>query len=150
MGSKVVYYTKTEMYKRLKDEEEIFDTYKDVLLFLASVGYSKDNKGDLPSGGNEIAWEYIARDPTQHIFVKCMAYADTEDKEALSDTDRQIDILLKYADGGEDIIKEEVLDNRGDVLENLVEYLKENRKESVYGEDSGILRKIREEVESVT
>jgi hypothetical protein len=103
---------------------------------------------------------YVTRNPSQDVVIKSIAYAETEDEEVLSDVDRQIDIMLKYASGGEGVIKE-VLSESGygqtdgstgptSDLEKIVEYLKQNREEGKYGENSGILTEIQEEIESVT
>jgi dnd system-associated protein 4 len=141
-------YNQTDIYRRLKDEKGIFESYTRLFLFFATVGYSEGKKLEPEYGDEEIRWEFLTKYPSWEIVVQSIAYADTGDKEVLFDEDRQREIILQYAQGGAEII-EDVVNQPDDDIENLIEYLEENRNEQQYGEESGILGKIEEEINTL-
>lgn len=139
-------YEKTETYKILVDgDNSIFDTYKDLFLLAASVGYNRSQFDDNPGKSDEIPWRILRNNPQNLVVAMSIAYAHTEDYEALVDEDMQVDILQKYASGGIDIIRSQVVEQPGDPLDNMIEFLRRNRDVESEEERISVLEEIERE-----
>jgi dnd system-associated protein 4 len=138
-------YDKTETYEILVDGDvAIFQTYKDLFLLAAAVGYDR-GRTDEPGNSDEIRWSILQDNPQNIVAAKSIAYAETEDPEALVDDERQVDILRRYAAAGIDIIHSQVIDQPGDPLDNMVEFLRRNRDKESEESRRGILEEIEKE-----
>jgi dnd system-associated protein 4 len=139
-------YEKTETYEILVDgDNSIFDTYKDLFLLAASVGYHRSQFDDNPGKSDEIPWRILRNNPQNLVVAMSIAYAHTEDYEALVDEDMQVDILQKYASGGIDIIRSQVVEQPGDPLDNMIEFLRRNRDVESEEERISVLEEIERE-----
>ena len=139
-------YEKTETYEILVDgDNSIFDTYKDLFLLAASVGYNRSQFDDNPGKSDEIPWRILRNNPQNLVVAMSIAYAHTEDYEALIDEDMQVDILQKYASGGIDIIRSQVVEQPGDPLDNMIEFLRRNRDVESEEERISVLEEIERE-----
>jgi dnd system-associated protein 4 len=139
-------YEKTETYEILVDgDNSIFDTYKDLFLLAASVGYNRGQFDDDPGKSDEIPWRILRNNPQNLVVAMSIAYAHTEDYEALVDEDVQVDILQKYASAGIDIIRSQVVDQPGDPLDNMIEFLRRNRDIESEKERISVLEEIERE-----
>jgi len=138
-------YDKTETYEILVDGDvTIFETYKDLFLLAAAVGYDR-GRTDEPGNSDEIQWSVLQDNPQNVVAAKSIAYAEIDDPEALVDDERQVDILRKYAAAGIDIIHSQVIDQPGDPLDNMVEFLRRNRDKESEESRRGILEEIEKE-----
>ncbi|RRJ28795.1 hypothetical protein [Halocatena pleomorpha] len=139
-------YEKTETYEILVDgDNSIFDTYKDLFLLAASVGYNRSQFDDNPGKGDEIPWRILRNNPQNLVVAMSIAYAHTEDYETLVDEDMQVDILQKYASAGIDIIRSQVVEQPGDPLDNMIEFLRRNRDIESEEERISVLEEIERE-----
>ena len=139
-------YDKTETYEILVDgENAIFDTYKDLFLLAASVGYNRGKWDDNPETSDEIPWRILRNNPQNLIVANSIAYAHTEDYEALVDEEKQVEILQKYASEGIEIIRSQVVEQPGDPLDNMIEFLRRNRDTETEAERISVLEEIEQE-----
>lgn len=141
-------YEKTATYEILVDgDAAIFETYKDLFLLAAAIGYNR-GRTDEPGNSDEIPWRVLQDNPQNVIVAKSIAYAETEDPEALIDDERQVDVLRKYAAAGIDIIHAQVIDQPGEPLDNMVDFLRRNRDKESEESRRGILEEIEQEFQS--
>jgi dnd system-associated protein 4 len=139
-------YEKTEAYEILVDgENAIFDTYKDLFLLAASVGFNRGEMDDKPGTDDEIQWRILRNNPENLVVASSIAYAHTEDYEALVDEEKQVEVLQKYASGGIDIIRSQVVEQPGDPLDNMIEFLRQNRDVESEEERISVLEEIEHE-----
>lgn len=139
-------YEKTETYEILVDgDNAIFDTYKDLFLLAASVGYNRGQWDEDPGTDDEIPWRILRNDPKNLVVAKSIAYAHTEEYEALVDEDLQVELLQKYASAGIDVIRSQVVEQPGDPLDNMIEFLRRNRDMESEEERISVLEEIEEE-----
>ncbi|MBL7074950.1 DNA phosphorothioation-associated protein 4 [candidate division KSB1 bacterium] len=150
MPRRIYYEKKTEIYDLLMEsEEQIFSTRKDILLLAASIGYNKGKEKILSTatGEGEIHWEVFERNATDVAIINAIALSKTNDLNVLLDTeesfDTKITILEKYANGGIQILKEKLLDQPGEPIDNLINYIFNQVKEK---KEEGILEKIDHEI----
>lgn len=150
MPRRIYYEKKNEIYDPLiKSEDPIFSTYKDLVLFAACVGYNEGKRKPLSSatGEGEIHWEVFGKNITDVAIVNAIALSETEDLNVLLDTeevfDKKFTILEEYANGGIQILKEKILDQPGEPIDNLIYYILKHVEEKKEG---GILEKIDQEI----
>lgn len=142
-------YEKTETYEILVDgENAIFDTYKDLFLLAASVGYNRGTLDDNPKTSDEIPWRILRNNPQNLVIARAIAYAHTEDYETLTDEEKQVEILQKYAAEGIKIIRSQVVEQPGDPLDNMIEVLRRNRDQESEEERISVLEEIEQEFQS--
>ena len=139
-------YEKTDAYEILVDSDQaIFETYKDLFLLAASVGYARNRSDEDPSRPDEIPWDVLQSNQKNSVVAAALAYAATEDPDSLTDENIQIDLLEKYAAEGIDIIEAQVIDRPGDPLDNMIEFLRRNRDEDSEESRRNILEEIERE-----
>lgn len=139
-------YDKTETYEILVDgENAIFDTYKDLFLLAASVGFNRGRWDDNPGKSDEIPWRILQNNPQNRVVASSIAYAHTEDYEALIDEEKQVEILQKYASEGIEVIRSKVVEQPGDPLDNMIEFLRRNRDTETEEERISVLEEIEQE-----
>lgn len=142
-------YEKTETYEILVDgENAIFDTYKDLFLLAASVGYNRGTLDDNPKTSDEIPWRILRNNPQNLVIARAIAYAHTEDYETLTDEEKQVEVLQKYAAEGIKIIRSQVVEQPGDPLDNMIEVLRRNRDQESEEERISVLEEIEQEFQS--
>jgi dnd system-associated protein 4 len=146
-GRDVFYYENNEAFEELADgESPIFESRMRFLIFAASVGYSRDRTVDDPDKDNAMRWSYINGDQKLSVITKALAYAVTEDPEVILDPDRQMNVLREYGAGGAQIINREVVDEPGDNLDNLVDFLQQHRDTEEMKDRIGVLEEIEREI----
>jgi dnd system-associated protein 4 len=139
-------YEKTESYEILVDgENAIFDTYKDLFLLAASVGFNRGRLDDSPGKSDEIPWRILRNNPQNRVVASSIAYAHTEDYETLIDEEKQVEILQKYASEGIEVIRSQVVEQPGDPLDNMIEFLRRNRDTETEEERISVLEEIEQE-----
>jgi len=84
------------------------------------------------------------------VITAALAYAHTEDEDAIFESDVQINVLTSYASGGARILKREVVDEPGDNLDNLVTFLEDHRDTEDTSGRAGVLEQIEKEVSSLS
>ena len=121
-----------EFYRQLKKEgnsepeQSPFDTFKDLFMFAACLGFqngrrTKPRKG---SNGGEVPTKVFTENDL--AILKAIAIADTGDVEVLDRLGEIYAIAEEYANTGIHEVKAYVLDEGGRPLWNLVNLLNEN------------------------
>ncbi len=149
-GTLTFKYENNEAFEELADgDSPVFDSRVRFLVFAASVGYAKDRSVEDPGEDNYIRWNYIEQDSQLSVITASLAYAVTEDPEVILDAHDQFDVVRRYGAGGARLIKKEVIDEPGDNLNNLVDFIQAHRDEDVMKERVGVLEEIEKEISSI-
>lgn len=144
------YYEQNEVFEELSSgEDAIFESNTRLLVFAASVGFARDHWVENYEESGEARWNYIGQDQRLSVISGALAYAHTENEEAIVDPDIQIDVLTSYGAGGARILKREVVDEPGDNLDNLISLLEEHRDTDDASGRAGVLEQIENEVSSL-
>jgi dnd system-associated protein 4 len=144
-------YEQNGIFEVLVDQDEVFESYLDLMLFAAAFGYSrqayKDEEDLLPRDDRaETKWAFIMGSNTLEVAIAAMAYSRTGDPEVLTDRAEQIRHLIQYAAGGADILLEEVVEVPGDNLELIIQLVEDVRDEDEMQRQLGILEEIDSEL----
>lgn len=151
MAPATFFYEQNEAVEELgAGSDAIFESRTRFLIFAASVGYAKDRWVESHDEDGEMRWNYIGQNQRLSVIASALAYAHTEDDEALFEPELQIDVLTSYAAGGSRILKREVIDEPGDNLDNLISFLQNHRDEEEAQNRSGVLEQIEKEVSSLS
>jgi hypothetical protein len=153
-------YESNEAYERLVGQEAPFDARYELLVFAASVGYSRgtpaaDAPVDDPDGTDdsrqpkEMRWNYIDQNPHLSVVTASLAYADTGEPKAILSADQQIETLVSYGAAGSRIIYEEVISSGGDDLDSLVDFVQEHRDDDRVEKQTGVLEQLEDEISSL-
>jgi len=114
-------------YKALKEGEQgTFETYKDILMMAACIGFRDGRRESFSSSAEPIEWDVFSESIDLPI-VNAMALLETEDPNVLlsddATMDRKFTILEEYANGGFDTLKRRILESRLDPLDALIELI---------------------------
>lgn len=144
-------YEQNGIFEVLVDQDEVFETYLDLLLFAAAFGYSrgvyKDKDDILPHKDRaETKWAFIKGNNTLEVAIAAMAFSRTGDPEVLTDRSEQLRHLIRYAAAGADILLEEVVEVPGDNLELILQLVEDERDEDEMQRQLGILEEIDSEL----
>jgi hypothetical protein len=83
------------------------------------------------------------------VIVAALAYADHNDAKVILKPEKQIETLRRYGAGGARVIKEEILDEPGSNLDNLITFVKNTQDEDRLSKQVGVLEDIEEEISSL-
>lgn len=145
------HYEQNEAFEALSSgENAIFESHTRLLVFAASVGFARDHWVENYEESGETRWNFIGQDQRLSVISGALAYAHTENEEAIVDPDIQIDVLTSYGAGGARILKREVVDEPGDNLDNLVTFLEDHRDTEDASDRAGVLEQIEQEVSSLS
>jgi dnd system-associated protein 4 len=127
-------YRKSDLFEKVVDKYEVFDSNYEFMIFLAVLGYREDNQmRDFPTGdgadSGQKGLDSILSNDMYRILMACLAFEDTGDPAALADIDTQVTTLTKYAAGGLEIAEEEFGDIAGDPTDAIINYIKQSREE---------------------
>jgi hypothetical protein len=105
--SERIKYTRHDIYDQLVDEWDVFDTYVDLFVFAAAVGYATSDKatvqaysGDEYRGEGEMLWIHLNDKPNYRAVAASLAYQFTGELESLTDAGVQLEVLARYAHAG--------------------------------------------------
>lgn len=124
------YYARTDIYDKMVEEWEIFDTYVDFFVFAASVGYRVSSRSDVASydesdytGDGEMLWMHFTNKTTYRAVASSIAYQYTGNVDAFTDPQLQLDVLARYAKAGAKALAEEFGDSQAPPRDGLVAYI---------------------------
>lgn len=123
-----------DLYEDLADQYDVFEYPRDVLMFMAVLGYVEgepkrdDYKGSDDNQGNTRIEGFYTQEMYQ-VFGGCLAYQDTGDPDALVDLELQAEVISQYAAGGLEIAQEEFGDVAGDPTDAIVNYINKIAKD---------------------
>jgi dnd system-associated protein 4 len=143
------FYEQNEAVEQLAaGEDAIFESRTPFLVFAASVGYNRDHWVENHDEDGEMRWNYIGQNKRLAMITAALAYAHTEDPDAISDPETQINVLTSFAAGGARILKREIVDEPGRNLDNLITFIQDHRKAKETEKRVGVLEQIENEVSS--
>jgi hypothetical protein len=123
-------YARTEIYDKMVDEWDIFDTYVDFFVFAASVGYRVSSRSDVAgydedeyTGEGEMLWMHFTNKAAYRAVAASIAYQYTGNAEALTDPDLQLDVLARYARAGVEALATEFGDSQSTPRDGLVSFI---------------------------
>lgn len=99
-----------EMLKKLcQDEQKIFSTYKEAMVFAACLGFSENKRVPFDKSSEPIRLDIFRGDHDEAI-LQCIALADTRDPTIMGNArqDERLRIFEEYACGGLEILEAEV------------------------------------------
>jgi dnd system-associated protein 4 len=117
-------YERPQIYERLVKEHDVFDSYVDLFVFAAAVGFRKDLKRPNAGGDKEMLWANVRYTEIYETIAASIAYQETGDPEILSDEQRQLEIMGEYAAGGIEFLADH-FDGTGDPTVDLAEFILE-------------------------
>lgn len=132
--SKSITFKMPDLYEDLADQYDVFEYPRDVLMFMAVLGYVEgepkrdDYKGSDDNQGNTRIEGFYTQEMYQ-VFGGCLAYQDTGDPDALVDLELQAEVISQYAAGGLEIAQEEFGDVAGDPTDAIVNYINKIAKD---------------------
>jgi dnd system-associated protein 4 len=121
-----------QLTKRAAEDPESFpfENMKSLFMAAACVGAKCNQFKEL--GSKDDIFEAMYLDPDTEVpILAALAYHKEKDIEVLKDPKRIIEIAEGYANGGITILSDQVLDNPGTPLDNLVDYILKEEEESV-------------------
>lgn len=120
-----------ELYKDLtsqaekRTEYEPFILLKDAFMWAVALGIKSGKRRPLQDREQLFRWYTLSKD--QDIpLLQALAIAETGDIEVLKNGSMIIDIAEEYANEGIRIIKQEIVEQRGAPLWNLVDMLRQD------------------------
>lgn len=150
MSPATFFYEKNDAVEALASgKDSLFESRTRFLIFAASVGYARGHWVEDPDDNGEMRWNYISQNQRLSVITKALTYAHTSDPESILDAEQQIDTLVGYGAGGARIIETEVLEQAGDDLDNLIEFLREQRDQEKAEQRVGVLEQIESEMSSL-
>lgn len=119
-------YKQTGIYDQFVDEHGLFDSYQDLFVFAACVGYANDrcNTTDY-EGDSEMLWMHFRNKDLYKAVSAAIAYQHHDDPEALLDTGMQLETMAMYAAGGASVLESEFGDIKGDPTDAVFNYIQD-------------------------
>ena len=122
---------KEEVFEALvNSDDKIFDSFKDLMVFAACVGYAFEQKVKLASGTLEAIDFSVFKGECDEALFNMIGLADTEDSLVLDNTEKRNDekatYFEEYANAGLDMIRTKVMEAPGRYLQNLLDFMSEH------------------------
>ena len=104
-----------KLLKELRDKENIFRTYKDILIFAACLGFKSGKRVSFKESSEPIKRD-IFNGTYDSAVINAIALLEKNDTQILTDgcADERIAIFEEYACGGLEIIQREIADGPDD------------------------------------
>lgn len=148
--AKTFYYEKNEAFTELVEgSDSVFESNTRLLVFAASLGFARNRRAETHEENGEIRWNYIGQNQRLRVITASLAYADHEDPDVILDQGLQIETLQSYGAGGSRILRDEVVDEPGEALDNLIALLQQHRDQDEMEKQVGILEDIENEISSL-
>jgi len=137
-----------ELLNRLTDKEQlgIFDTYKDVLLFAASLAAFKGKSKPFEGSDEQIDYGIFSKKSDNEAIIHLLAIHKRDDINILSEesSDERLTILEEYANAGLEIIDQK-LKNSVSTLDAILDLIHETEKEQSQNRDfADIVKSLKE------
>lgn len=147
---KTFYYEKNEVFTELAEgSDSVFESNTRLLVFAASLGFARNRKAQTHDDNGEIRWNYIGQNQRLRVITASLAYADHGEPDVILEQAPQIETLQTYGAGGARILKEEVIDEPGEPLDNLIALLQQHRDQEEMEKQVGILEDIENEISNL-
>lgn len=98
---------KERLIQRLVDEDKVFETYRDVLAFAASLGYLKNNRASFEQTSEPIPWSVFSG-AGHEALVNMISVMSSKDFKILAAGRFEERLLAfeEYANGGLNVLQE--------------------------------------------
>ena len=119
-------YKQSNIYIKLVDEYGIFDSYQDLFMFTACVGFAKDRcKTANYEGEKEMLWMHFSNKDLYRAVAAAIAYQHHDDPEALIKPEIQLETLAMYAAGGAEVLEAEFSEVDEDPTDAVLNYVQD-------------------------
>lgn len=120
---------KEKIFKALTEgETDVFESFKDVFMMAACIGYHIGTKVPFEQSAEPIAWTVFSGQ-TDLPIINAIALNDTQEVSILLEDeetfDRKLTIVEEYANAGLAVLKERILDSTGTAADNLIALINE-------------------------
>lgn len=97
---------KAELLDRLTQQDSPFDTYRDVMLFAAALGWWRERRLPFDGSDEPIRWDTMIARNGAETLVNLLSLGDTDDLTVLSDQRfaERVVVFEEYANGGLEIL----------------------------------------------
>ena len=149
------YYHRHEIYEKMVNDWEIFDSLIDFFVFSASVGYAvsdrttvnayteKEFQGSTDDDTRgEMLWMHFTDKPTYRAIAASIAYQHTSDSSALVEPEKQLEVLARYAHAGALRLDREFGDAAQPPRDGLVSFIDKFHEADGTAESKDILSRI--------
>ncbi len=111
------------------NENAIFTSKAELMIFAAGVGFEKGKKESFEKSLEAIAFNIFRNSKAFSTVLNTIAFADTDDIDILANekVNDRITIFEEYACAGLEIIKNTVLELEGDNLDNIISLIQEQK-----------------------
>jgi len=148
--AKTFYYEKNEAFTELAEgSDSVFESNTRLLVFAASLGFARNRRTQAHDDNGEIRWNYIGQNQRLRVITASLTYADHGGPDVILKQAPQIETLQTYGAGGARILKEEVIDEPGEPLDNLITLLQQHRDQHEMEAQVGILEDIENEISNL-
>ena len=120
-----------EMLRKLcQDDNRIFSTYKEAMVFAACLGFSENKRVSFDKSSEPIRLD-IFRGDYDEAILQCIGLVDTRDPTIMGDArqDERLRIFEEYACGGLAILETEVYRAAGDWDQQLLRLVVKQAKQ---------------------
>lgn len=142
-------YEKNNVHDTLVTDQKIFDSHYRLLVFCAVLGYNRKRRVHDFNTNGEMRWEYINQNPILSVMSAALAYAATDDPNAIMDPEIQIETLVQHGAGGSRLLNDRVITEPGNDLDLLVELLQEEKDQDEFSDRVDVISQIEREVSSL-
>mgnify|MGYP007047128472 FL=1 len=138
----IIKYHKNAAFDVLVEEDDIFNSNFRCFIFSGMLGYYRGRKTDDLDYNAQTRWLFIAGNNDIELPIAAIAFADTGDPNVIDNPKQQVDILRQYAASGANILLDQVVQKRGNNLNNLLELINVDRDTDERVEESKMLAEI--------
>jgi len=138
----IIYYHKNAAFDVLVEEDDIFTSNFKCFIFAGMLGYYMGRKTDDLDYNAQTRWLFIAGNNDIELPIAAIAFADTDDPNVIDNPKKQVEILRQYAASGANILLDQVVQKRGNNLNNLLELINVDRDTDERVEESKMLAEI--------
>jgi dnd system-associated protein 4 len=121
-------------------ESKIFNTYKDLFMMAACIGYKYGRREPFEQTSEAIQWP-VFNEQSDLPIINSIALMETRDVNILMNDDETFDIKIsiveEYANGGLKLIQEKIIDKPGTVLDNFIGLIQKEQNHD-YDDLSGL------------
>jgi hypothetical protein len=140
-------YYRHELYDRMVEEWNIFENYVDLIIFAAAVGYTGSTKQRVNEYSKEeikgldsdrsgiIKWSSISNQQSYRVISASIAYQHTNEYEVITDPEKQLEIVTRYARAGILELADDFNDYTNPPRDGLISYIDNLSEDSNTDED---------------
>jgi hypothetical protein len=137
------------------DEWELFESYTDFFIFAAAVGYNVEDKqtveqyteeefkGIEANSSARLQWVRISNQQSYRVISASLAYQHTNEYEVLTNPEKQLEILARYAKAGVVELANEFNDYTNPPRDGLISYIDNwTEADDAEGDDDEVFNEI--------